>query len=369
MNTVRKIAIRVDSSFSIGTGHVMRMLTLADALVRTGRFEPVFLVRELPGNVNSKIRDCGFTVRTLGHSGHLLEVQAAGGSEYQSWLGADPQDDVNEVNHWLAQEKADLICVDHYAIDAEWEAGLILNESQIIVVDDLANRSHRCALLVDGNLGRTANDYRLLVAADTQLLIGAEYALLRPEFTNLRQRSLDRKVQTDSYNILVSLGGVDQRNATSKVVSTLARCWNPSFNLLTVIVGKQFSGFRELTPAIDQFPGKVDLRIDVKNIADYMVAADLAIGAAGVSAWERCVLGLPSLLVILANNQRNGAMALVQKGAALLVGGESDIESRLVPCLAKALFHDNLSKLRAASMNVTEGKGVDRFIAALDALP
>jgi UDP-2,4-diacetamido-2,4,6-trideoxy-beta-L-altropyranose hydrolase len=366
---MRKIAIRVDSSFLIGTGHVMRMLSLAQGLARTGRFDPLFIVRDLPGNITAKIYDNGFPVREMQavrKKGHAPIENAE--DIYADWLGVPSEQDIRQVNELLALENVDLLCVDHYAVDATWESRAAVDCSQIIVVDDLANRPHACGLLIDANLGRADQDYKNLVPFGARLCAGAEYSLLRPEFAALRPESLHRRENGQIRSVLVALGGVDLHNTTSLVVSELSKIWQPSMEMLKVVVGNRFSGMADLEPLIEQFPGNAELLIDIPDMATQMAESDLAIGGAGISAWERCCLGLPSLIIILAENQRDGAVALAEKGAALLVGEEHDIEQSLATCLANAGEGETLTDMSYAARQVTDGNGIHRIIEQIDLL-
>src|SRR5690606_12034475 len=108
----------------------------------------------------------------------------------------------------------DWLVADHYALDAKCELALINVVGRIMVIDDLANRPHECVLLLDQNLGRLESDYDDLLPENCQRLIGPHYALLRPEFAELRELSLKRRQPPKLKRILVFLGGVDRTNVT-----------------------------------------------------------------------------------------------------------------------------------------------------------
>src|SRR3990167_4024154 len=219
MNAMR-IAFRADASLQIGTGHVMRCLTLADALAAQGA-DCLFICREHQGNLIEQIRNKGYRTHALPVlppvEASSLAIKAASDEQspaHSHWLGATQVEDAAACTAILAEVKPDWLIVDHYALDARWETVLKPHYRKLMVIDDLADRSHLCDLLLDQTFGRDAEDYRVWVPASSQLLCGSQYALLRPEFGALRDYSLQRRPNPQLRQLLITMGGVDKDNAT-----------------------------------------------------------------------------------------------------------------------------------------------------------
>ena len=185
-----KITFRTDASLQIGTGHVMRCLTLADALAARGAYCQ-FICRAHDGNLIEFIRRKGLTAHPLPAGAAL--PRSPTDPTHAAWLGATQAEDAEACAPILAAQRPDWLIVDHYALDARWERALAPHYRKLMVIDDLADRPHSCDLLLDQTFGRDAADYRPLVPADCRLLCGSHYALLRPEFAALRPYSLQRR--------------------------------------------------------------------------------------------------------------------------------------------------------------------------------
>ncbi|MDW9496569.1 UDP-2,4-diacetamido-2,4,6-trideoxy-beta-L-altropyranose hydrolase [Sinorhizobium meliloti] len=311
------VLFRTDASIQIGTGHVMRCLTLANMLAEAG-FLCRFVCRAHPGNLTDLIRQRGFAVTELPREvGDRAETAYVG---HTHWLGADWQTDACETASAIGDARPDLLIVDHYAIDSRWERSMRPFCSRLIVLDDLADREHDCDLLLDQNLGRTASDYLLLVPANCEMLIGASFALLRPEFALKRPYSLARRRSASlPRRLLVTLGGIDKDNVTRQVLDALERCTLPPDMEITIVMGQHAPWAKSVREKAAQLPWNAGVVFNVDDMAGLMSGADLAIGAAGSTSWERCALGLPTVLMVLAENQRSVARILDMQGAAKLV--------------------------------------------------
>tara|TARA_B110000211_G_C13918310_1_gene481537 strand:- start:171 stop:887 length:717 start_codon:yes stop_codon:yes gene_type:complete len=188
-----------------------------------------------------------------------------------------------------------------------------------MVVDDLANRRHACDILLDQNLGRSAQDYIGLVSDDCCLFIGPSHALVRNEFSILRESSLNRRNVFSLQNILITMGGVDQLNVTGQVLDALAGCTLPKNCSITIVMGENAPWLREVQLLAADLPWSASVVVNTKNMGNLMFNADLCIGAAGSTSWERCTLGLPTILLCVASNQKEVAHALSVVGAALII--------------------------------------------------
>lgn len=355
-----KVVFRTDASLQIGTGHVMRCLTLADALRNKG-VKCQFICREHPGNLIEHIRSKGYVTHSLPLCG-----EAEGDLAHSHWLGATQMQDAEACEPALAQLKPDWLVVDHYALDVRWESSLRAYYGQLMVIDDLADRRHACHLLLDQTFGRDAGDYRPWVPADCTLLCGSAYALLRPEFAALRPYSLQRRKQPTLNRLLVTLGGVDNGNVTSKVLTALQNCPLPADCQITVVMGSTAPWLNEVKQQARLMPWPTTVCVGVNNMAQLMADSDLAIGAAGATSWERCCLGLPTIMLVLAENQSLIARGLERAGAARLIRLDQDLLEQLSALIGSlAGSQPKLEVMSKAAAAIVDGQGVNAVIAIL----
>ncbi|MBO9469659.1 UDP-2,4-diacetamido-2,4,6-trideoxy-beta-L-altropyranose hydrolase [Endozoicomonas sp. G2_2] len=347
----------------IGTGHVMRCLTLADALNARGH-SCHFICREHTGNLIERIRSQGCAVHALPDlSGHT--VDNGDGAAHANWLGAPWRTDAQKTREILSTLDPAWLIVDHYALAARWENSVRSEVGRLLVIDDLADRAHDANILLDQNLGRDAQDYAGIVPSHCELLIGPSYALLRPEFAQLREDSYQRRPSRRLARLLVSMGGVDKDDATGKVLDVLRHCVLPPNTQIDVVMGRNAPWLEKVLLQANAMPWPTRVRVDTPDMARYMAEADLAIGAAGSTAWERCSAGLPSLIVLVAENQREGACALENSGAASVVGGIADITLKLPQMLEKLTAPETLSAMSKASSSITDGLGTARVVESM----
>ena len=310
-----RIAFRTDSSLRIGTGHLMRCLTLADELAGRGH-DLLFICRELEGNLNALVRDRGHKLKVLpappSPGGATADENA---TTHAAWLAVSQDADAKQTAAALARvngEKLDWLIVDHYALDVRWEAHLRSCGVRLMAIDDLADRPHACDLLLDQNLyAGMESRYQGLVSETCRTLLGPRFALLRPEFAQAAKELPTRTGEV--RRVLVFFGGVDAENATTKALEALSLVADPRISI-DVIIG-QSNPHQELLRRYCK--GRLELRLHVQTerIAELMAAADLAIGGGGVATWERCALGLPAIVWPLADNQRPVIAAIADYGA------------------------------------------------------
>ncbi|WP_426208440.1 UDP-2,4-diacetamido-2,4,6-trideoxy-beta-L-altropyranose hydrolase [Massilia sp. TWP1-3-3] len=361
-----KVCFRVDASVDIGSGHVMRCLALAAAL-RLGGADCHFICRDLPGHLTGAVRQHGFEATLLKPAG--ASFGGAPAPAHAAWLGCRWQDDAAEVAPLLAVLQADWLVVDHYALDARWESMLRRDSMRLMVIDDLADRAHDCDVLLDQNLGRTAAHYRDLLAPHCPVLAGPAYALLRPEFGALRRHSLARREGAELARVLVNMGGVDQFNATAAVLQALARSDLAQQCAISVIMGLNAPWIGAIRTLAANAARPIEVAVNVSDMALRMAESDLAIGAAGSTSWERCCLGLPTLVVVLAPNQAGGAAALEHAGAALALGTPAQIGARLPAALRHMGEGGALAAMSMAARALVDGLGVGRVLAAMREVP
>jgi UDP-2,4-diacetamido-2,4,6-trideoxy-beta-L-altropyranose hydrolase len=355
------VVFRVDATLRIGSGHFFRCLTLAEGLKKKGA-SCHFIFRFGTDNLIKKIIHLGFHYSVLPAItvNNLTNRTDATESDYSSWLGVDWLTDACQTQIYLIEKRVDWLVVDHYGIDERWETFLRSSCNRIMVIDDLANRSHNCDLLLDQNFGRTAGDYETLVPQGCELLIGPKNALLRPEFAELRSYSLKRRAAPRLKQLLVSMGGVDLPDATGAVLEALSEFNFPDDVRIVVAMGSSAPALARVNSLAKRMPIKTRVFVDCGSMAQLMADSDLAIGAAGGSAWERCSLGLPTFLIVLAENQLSGALALSHAGAARLIESINDMK-RAIPALLNASLETNLlSELSGRSSLIVDGRGVER---------
>ncbi len=355
--------IRCDAGHRIGLGHLMRCLTLADALREHGGHSQ-FICRAHEG----------LPLPLLEQSGHdytLLPAPQPFAAEAEApahadWLGAPRQLDREQTLQAAGMAQFDWLITDHYAIDASWHTPLRSIAGKILAIDDLADRPLDCDLLLDQNLASTAQTYQPRTPSSCRLLLGLKYALLRPEFAHWRARSLQRRSQNPALRrLMLSLGGVDQHNVSGRIAQALARLPQSRDLDIDLIVGPSAPHAQALRHQITQYPVRMNLHQGISNMAQRLAQSDLVIGAAGSSAWERCCLGVPSIITVLADNQRSLAAALQAHGAALTL--ELDSSDALDAQLGKLLDQccSTLAPMQQAAAALLDGLGARRVCEAM----
>jgi UDP-2,4-diacetamido-2,4,6-trideoxy-beta-L-altropyranose hydrolase len=289
-------------------------------------------------------------------------------SNYAAWLGADSATDAVQTKAGFGATAVDWLIVDHYAIDARWERAMRSTCRKLMVIDDLADRIHHCDILLDQNFGRKVQAYRGLVPDSCTVLAGSQYALLRPEFAAFRKGSLCRRTAPQLKHLLITMGGVDQSDATGKVLAALHFCILPEDLSITVVMGQHAPWLERVRLGAKQMPRPTVVKIDVNNMAQLMASSDLAIGAAGSTSWERCCLGLPSIICVQAENQKSIASTLELTGAAKAFGIDECVQ-RLRDLFGEVRNdHRRLQKMSESASSITDGKGVARVSEELRAM-
>lgn len=350
------ILFRVDASLFIGTGHVMRCLTLAHALAKQGA-TCRFICREHEGHLNDYIRAQGFTVLPLPFAPSSAESHA-------NWLGVSWQTDAAQTLNAIGTHRFDWLIVDHYALDARWETALHTAQATLMVIDDLADRPHSCALLLDPSLGHPQADY---AGSDCLQLHGPAYALLRPEFAALRAESLQRRAAGAGLKtLLITMGGVDRHNVTGDVLAALKSTPLPDGTRIRVVMGPQAPWLTQVRTKAKTMPWPTEVLVGVANMGQLMAQSDLAIGAVGTTSWERCCMGLPTLALVLADNQRAVAQGLQRAGAIALLGDArtDGWKARLAMSL-RQITPATLATLSQKAADTTDGTGRDKCLAAM----
>jgi len=349
-----KVIFRVDASLRMGTGHVMRCLTLAQVLKENGA-DAEFICRKHKGNLIDKIRLSGFNVHELEV---FEETEVDNKLAHSHWLGATQQQDADDCIEILKAEKPNWIIVDHYALDEQWQERLKPYYEKLMVIDDLADRKHQCDILLDQNYGRSCKDYEAFVSESTKLLMGAQYSLLRPEFEQWRQYSLNRRKETNFKSLLINMGGVDTDNITEKIVERLRAANLPKDIIITIIMGKTAPHLQSVKGCASKLPYRSEVKIGVDNMAEIMANSDIAIGASGATSWERCCLGVPTIQLITAYNQEFIAQKLDKINAIKLVDIK-DVAENLEN------FQYWMNEVSENAKNITNGAGIKAVLEYL----
>jgi UDP-2,4-diacetamido-2,4,6-trideoxy-beta-L-altropyranose hydrolase len=255
----------------------------------------------------------------------------------------------------------DWLVVDHYAIGANWESTVRPSVRRIMAIDDLAVRAHDCDLLLDQTYGRKSGDYEGLVPAACVQLLGPAYALLRPEFARAREIALRRRREGLARRILVTMGGVDLPNMTTRVLRALSDAGLPEGWRVDVVLGPDAPSLNQVREesAVAEVP--MTLHVGTTEMARLMASSDFAIGAAGSTVWERCCLGLPGILFVLAANQQKIAAELVAAGCGLSGSFDGTTGAiSLKESVAQMLKTDVLDVMSQRASEICDGMGTTR---------
>ena len=337
-----QVLFRVDASLLIGSGHLMRCLTLAHAMRQRG-WQVHFCCREHPGHQIPLIINQGFTCLVLPFAAtddHAAKAPSRAPSSNsvqegdRQWLGASEAEDAAAVIHALQQTalQPDLLVIDHYGLGRIFETKLRHHCHHILVIDDLANRPHHCDFLLDQNLlPDAAQRYQGLLPETCQQFIGPVYALLRPEFSHsptsaaAEAIALRKDFTAKPYQLLVFFGGSDLDNLTALAITALQQLQNLSW-LADIVIGSANPHLSLLQQLCERDP-RLTLHVQTPGMAMLMAKAQLMIGGGGATHWERCAMALPALVVSLAPNQQPTTAYLAELGACVYLGNSSDLSS------------------------------------------
>ncbi len=260
--------------------------------------------------------------------------------------------DAQRVRAALGDRPVAWVVLDHYELSASWSRAARAFAPRILVIDDLANREHDGDVLLDQTLGRDAQDYAGIVRERCRLILGPRHALLRPEFLQARPDALRRRrVPGPVQRLLLSLGATDVGGVTLPALEAVLDAQVDAS--VDVVLGSGAASLPHVQRIAADDP-KVVVHVDRRNMATLMAGADLAVGAAGTSSWERCCLALPTVTLVLADNQRLVAAGLVEAGAAVAVGRTADLAA-----VVRRVADDATARaeMAAAAAAVTDGAG------------
>jgi len=350
------IAFRVDASLQIGSGHVMRCLTLANAL-RSHGCKNYFLCRAHDGHLTDLIRAQGHEVYLLPQSKRQSDHTD---TAHAAWLGTTQEVDAHVSGDFLDKLRPTWLIVDHYALDYVWEQQARASCQYLMAIDDLADRKHICHMLIDQNwYGQdTQHRYKFLVGHDVTQLLGPRYALLAPQYRQERLRLAEKSGTV--RKILVFMGGSDPNNTTKLVLSALSFLDFDNIKI-KVVVGVNYPYYAELLSsfgAIDH----LEILQGLPSLAPLMRESDLMIGAGGATNWERMCLGLPSAILSVAANQIEVCESLSQEGYITYLGKSDEVNSDVVRNTVLCLLAqpDLMRKQSLKMMTMVDGLGAER---------
>jgi UDP-2,4-diacetamido-2,4,6-trideoxy-beta-L-altropyranose hydrolase len=345
------ITFRVDASQEIGSGHVIRCLTFASELNKLG-VTINFITRHHLGNLDKKIRDSGFEVNSL--PSLAKDKSQQGLEKYGKWLGVSQLVDADETIKLLVNKQCDWLVVDHYALDNIWEERLRPYAKKIMIIDDLANRKHNCDLLLDQNYIHDKGRYDCLLALGTIKFLGPKYALLRKCFLK------NKEINVHNYSInkvFIFFGGSDLGNMTTMAIKALSQ-FKLKHLLVDVVIGSENPNQDALEKEIAKH-SNIKLHVQVDNISELMREADIALGSGGMITWERISLGLPSIVVTVAENQVDSIKNLDQEGYLTWIGSANQVNENIIykTLLSYIKNTDKIIGQRRKCLEFFDGKG------------
>lgn len=356
------IAIRADASINIGSGHVMRCMTLANVLKKNNN-RVIFFCRMNEGNLISFIEKQGFEVVPM------LKGNINSSANFNTWLGASEEIDAREFIESSLQydvKNFDIVICDNYGISEVWEKIVCDITKLLIVIDDLANRPHNCDVLLDQNFFKNYKSrYDALVNEGCCKLLGPDFALLREEFAENYKHFPDFEHRYKNKIITLFFGGTDPSNYTECALIGLLENLDDSYKI-NVIVGQSNPNVERLK-AYQCSYSQVKIYIQVSNMAEHIGHSILFVGAIGSTTWERCFCGTPALVASIAKNQEEAALDLNEISVHYYLGEASNLAANDYGKHALALL-SNKKKLMLQHKNakaLVPGSGTNLFLTAL----
>ncbi|MDV7339017.1 UDP-2,4-diacetamido-2,4,6-trideoxy-beta-L-altropyranose hydrolase [Terasakiella sp. A23] len=333
------IYIHFEASKTLGLGHAVRCLNLAREYFANG-YKINLLISEETANTIKNILPAKINI-----------------------IAFNPATDDAEAISFSSQA---IFIYDNYDLDATFSKQLRPYVGKILAIDDLANRKHDCDYLLDQTVGSTSERYKNLVPQNCKMLLGPDFALLDPSYALAREAQIQRlqSVAQNKKKVVITMGGTDPNNVTTLLLKHLPKVNNISS--FEIIVGGSNPHLEDIKKSANQNPNKVNLHHNVSPLTQLMCQCDIAIGAGGVSALERCVLGLPSLMVEIADNQHYMINEIERAGAGINLGKPDQItETALTNAIQQITDENTFKKTSKAASALCNGKGVQRTIQTL----
>ena len=332
----KNLFIRVDASPEIGIGHIMRCLTLAQEL-KNNFDKIIFLTRKDSGDFTETIMKNEFEV---------------------IFIPTNNDSDIIKNLITTYSENKNFLLIDHYDVDSNFESSLKNIFEKIFVIDDLANRKHDCDLLIDQNYYRDLNHrYKKLIQNDTITLLGSKYAIIRPEFRNINKKTIKKNSQIKK--ILVSFGGSDPTNECKKALDALCSIENNQFEIVA-IVGIYNNKFERLKKLYEKY-SNIKIYRHVNDLSQLMLNSDLFIGAGGTTTWERFYMGLPSIVIVISDDQKESIEFLSDMGHIINLGLAKNVTSKIYIQTLQKLNSDLIYNMSLNNQKLVDGNGSNRI--------
>ena len=332
----KNLFIRVDASPEIGIGHIMRCLTLAQEL-KNNFDKIIFLTRKDSGDFTETIMKNEFEV---------------------IFIPTNNDSDIIKNIVTTNSENKNFLLIDHYDVDSNFESSLKNIFEKIFVIDDLANRKHDCDLLIDQNYYRDLNHrYEKLIQNDTITLLGSKYAIIRPEFRNINKKTIKKNSQIKK--ILVSFGGSDPTNECKKALDALCSIENNQFEIVA-IVGIYNNKFEQLKKLYEKY-SNIKIYRHVNDLSQLMLNSDLFIGAGGTTTWERFYMGLPSIVTIISDDQKESIEFLSDMGHVINLGLAKNVTMKTYIQTLQKPNSDLIYNMSLHNQKLVDGNGSNRI--------
>lgn len=359
--TIETCIFRVDESSKTGKGHFTRCMTLATHLVSLG-IPCVFVSRDVSQASRTQLQEEKIELLTFSLPDTISKKQ-----EKELF---DAETTWELIQHYSRAKPCALV-VDSYNLGETWQKLLYDKVARLCVIDELDDRQYYCHMLVDQTYGKTADEVKVRCPSKTILCVGSQYGLVRKQFAELRDGSLQQRESAakEVKKILITMGGSDAKNASSVFIKALQLHRQARDLCVTIVVG-------ELCPHVDviklafeqaEFAEK-NLLINTPNMAQLMLETDICISAAGSTLLELATLGVPTLTLQTADNQRRFNESLTDDGAVIAMGHRHNADPQILYTLHlnKVLDgHVDLTQLSMRMAKVTDGRGVERVAQAL----
>lgn len=353
-----KISFRTDASLHIGNGHLVRCLNLARSLKELN-VECIFICRNFKNVLFEIIRKENFKLILL----PILDLESnekiklKNDSSCFHYHELKWEQDSEETIKALDGEQIDLLIIDHYEIDIKWEKKLRKYSKKIMVIDDLNNRKHDCDFFLNQNLGSNKIVYQNLLPPNCKQFHGPKFALLDPIYSSLKLINRLGRIN----RILIYFGGSnDSIKLTELAIEVFS---DPELiNIkLDIVINSNIDGLFKIEKIASK-RGLIKIHHDLPNLARLMINADLAIGAGGSTTWERCCLGLPSIIVVNADNQKLSSDSMKLLGAAYVFYPSKNLKTRIKKAILKLKKNFDIYKnMSNQAISICDGNGAKRL--------
>tara|TARA_A100001388_G_C28774214_1_gene506063 strand:+ start:792 stop:1931 length:1140 start_codon:yes stop_codon:yes gene_type:complete len=373
-NNSANIVFRCDASLEIGNGHLMRCRTLAIKITQFLNARVIFICQE--ANIKLlKIIEKDFDLLILKKNQYKEQRYFLGSNGYFNWFSKIQKKDAYLCKEILIKnniKNINLLVLDHYGIDKNWEDIFIkewgINEiGKIFIIDDLANRKHNCDFLLDQTYKRKKKDYLNLLPNNATIFVGSEYALIRDEFLKARQDKIHNNFNGKKlFKILIYLGEVDNNLIYSEILDGIKKIFDYKFEvtLIANLKIEEKDKFKKIYESKFQMLRFVNF---ADEIWKFMLEADISIGAAGSTAWERACIGIPSIVIVNAENQIKIGNILKTEKCSIVINNDVNLANSIYFYLNNLISDEKLQfKLIQKSKKICDGKGADRIFSKIE---